>query len=83
VTVAVSAVRKDFFFLILSSESPNTLAVRGLRTAWPRHAVLWTVQKGVVEADVVGSALPARSCPVDEQRCGGIFLETGEHYFFG
>jgi len=40
--------------------------MRGLRAARAGHAVLWTVQQCIIEADVVGSALRARSCPVDD-----------------
>ena len=42
--------------------------MRGLGASRAGHAVLRTVQKGVVEADItiVGSALRARNCPVDD-----------------
>ena len=40
--------------------------MRGLGASRAGHAVLRTVQKGVVEADIVGSTLPAWKCPVDD-----------------
>jgi hypothetical protein len=51
--------------LLIRSEASVTHAVPVLRAARGGAAVMGTVQQCVVEADVVGSALRARSFPVD------------------